>query len=230
MLLSRPEWSRQELLMLLGQEQPGVPVATLVSRLHTLKIKGVLHSVGRGCYTSLAPRPTFAPVLDSGTTRLLRQAQLALPTGAALCFSDTAWLNEFHNGPMLPSYRLLETSKVHLPALYEALLTHSRLVFLNPDSAAVLTYVHRHERAVVLRPLISEAPLTRTGSASTSPIEKLLVDTLAHRDLYLDYQVSLPGIFAQARQCYALNESRLRRYANRRDLWAEVQHLLQPET
>ncbi len=230
LLQSRPQWSRQELLALLGQEQPAVPAATLVSRLHALKSRGLLHSVGRGCYTALAPRPAFAPTLDSGTTRFLRLAHQALPAGAALCFSDTGWLNEFHAGAPLPSYRLLEASKAYLPALYEALQAHSRLVFLNPDAAAVLTYVHRHERAVVLRPLISEAPLAGAGATSTSPLEKLLVDALAHRDLYLDYQADLPGIFALARQRYALNESRLRRYANRRDLWAEVQHLFQPES
>jgi hypothetical protein len=226
LLLSRPQWSRQELLTLLSQEQPAVPAATLVSRLHALKSRGLLHSVGRGCYTALSPLPTFLPTLDSGTTRLLRLAHQALPAGAALCFSDTAWLNEFHAGAPLPSYRLLEAGKAYLPALYEALQAHSRLVFLNPDASAVLTYVHRHDRAVVLRPLISEAPLAGVGAASTSPLEKLLVDALAHRDLYIDYQAALPGIFAQARQRYALNESRLRRYANRRDLWAEVQHLL----
>jgi hypothetical protein len=228
-LLSRPQWSRQELLTLLSQAQPDVPAATLVSRLHTLKSRGVLHSVGRGCYTAAAPRPVFAPVLDNGAMRLMRQAQQALPTGAPVCFSDTAWLNELHQEAPLPSYRLIEANKSHLPALYEALGAHSRLVFLNPDAAAVLNYVHRHERAVVLRPLISEAPLSVAAGTCTSPLEKLLVDALAHRDLYLDYQLGLAGIFAFARQHYALNESRLRRYANRRDLWAEIQHLLYPE-
>ncbi|WP_319805332.1 DUF6577 family protein [Hymenobacter latericus] len=228
-LLSRPQWSRQELLTLLSQEQPDVPAATLVSRLHALKSRGILHSVGRGSYTAAPPRPVFSPSLDNGTARLVRQAQQALPAGASLCFSDTAWLNALHEEAPLPSYRLIEANKAHLPALYEALEVHSRLVFLNPDATAVLNYVHRHERAVVLRPLISEAPLAVTAGVCTSPLEKLLVDALAHRDLYLDYQLGLPGMFAFARQHFTLNESRLRRYANRRDLWAEIQHLLYPE-
>jgi len=224
-LVSKPEWSRQDLLELLQRTYPGLTTATLTWRIHDLKTRGLLHSVGRGCYSALTPLPVFTPTVDGSTSRLVRLAQQAAPE-ALLCISDTAWLNAMHEGPALPSYRLLETSKGHLDAVYNALQEHSRMVFLNPDTNAVVMYVHLHERAIVLRPLVSEAPLSTTNGITTSPIEKLLVDALAHADLYMDYQAELPKIFAYARRHYALNESRLRRYASRRDRWHEVENLL----
>ena len=231
LLRRRAEWSRADLLALLRAENPQLSLATLSWRIHNLKIRGLLHARRRGYYAAMSPAlPEFEPRLDSGNRRLLRFAQRALPaaTPATICLTDTAWLNYLRpHDPALPSYRLLEVPKAHLPALYDALLELSRFVFLAPPPADVLRYLLLHERAVVLRPLPSEAPLlTLPDGLTTSTLEKLLVDALAHADLFDHYQPHLAALFQHAAQHYALNISRLRRYARRRNLLSAVEPLL----
>ncbi|RTQ45462.1 hypothetical protein EJV47_25330 [Hymenobacter gummosus] len=226
-LQARPEWSRQQLLGLLQQEYPELTDATLTWRIHDLKSRGVLCSVGRGLYASHPARPEFMPALDSGSVRLYRTAQRAVP-GQVVCLADTAWLNQLRpEAPALPSFRLLEVAKPHLPAVYEALQELSRFTFLAPPAADVLRYVHLHERAVVLRPLVTEAPLLTTSEGCTiGSLEKQLVDALAHADLYAHYQDHLPDLYRYARQHFSLHESRLRRYARRRAQLPQVEALL----
>ena len=230
-LRRQPEWARAELLALLRDHFPGLSAATLAWRIHDLCQRGLLHAHGRGRYAAQPPRPEFVPALDAGTRRLLRQARLLLPPATPLCLTDTAALNQLRpvaaTAAPLPSYRLLEAPKAHLPALYAALLDHSRLVFLAPPPADVRRYVLLHERAVLLRPLPTEAPLlTLPGDFPTSPLEKLLVDALAHADLFDHCQPELPALFRYATQHFALNHSRLRRYARRRNLLAPIEQLL----
>lgn len=226
----QPEWSRAELLALLHGEFPDLSAATLVWRIHDLCQRSLLHTHSRGRYSVWPARPEFVPTLDAGGRRLLRQARQIILPGTPLCLTDTATLNQLrpHAAP-LPSYRLLEAPKAHLPALYTALLDHSRLVFLAPPPADVRRYVLLHERAVLLRPLPSEAPLlTLPGDITTSSLEKLLVDALAHADLFDHCQPELPALFHYATQHFALNDSRLRRYARRRNLLASIEPLLAP--
>jgi hypothetical protein len=230
-LRRRAEWSRAELLALLRAENPQLSLATLIWRIHDLKTRGLLQARSRGQYATMSSAlPEFEPLLDSGNRRLLRFAQRALPanTTALICLTDTAWLNRLRpSAPVLPSYRLLEAPKAHLPALYDALLELSRFVFLAPPPADVLRYLLLHERAVVLRPLPSEAPLlTLPDGLTTSSLEKLLVDALAHADLFDHYQSHLPALFQYAAQHYALHPSRLRRYARRRNLLPAIEPLL----
>ena len=208
-LRRQPEWSRVELLALLHNEFPNLSAATLVWRIHDLCHRGLLHTHSRGRYSVQPARPEFMPALDAGGRRLLRQARQVLPPGTPLCLTDTATLNQLR--------------------LYTALLEHSRLVFLAPPPADVRRYVLLHERAVLLRPLPSEAPLlTLPGDITTSSLEKLLVDALAHADLFDNCQAELPALFHYATQHFALNDSRLRRYARRRNLLASLEPLLAP--
>lgn len=132
-------------------------------------------------------------------------------------------MGEFVSASLSPTFILIEVEKAYLNAAYEALSELSRKVFLNPDADDVKRYVSTHDRAIVVRPLVSEAPTVDVRSVTASSLEKLLVDAVVYADLYAGLQSHLTDLFQKARDQYTLNESRLRRYARRRDRLSEIE-------
>lgn len=226
-LHEQPEWSKADLLTLLRIEFPDLSDATLTWRIHDLKSRGLLYSAGRGRYVLAAP-DSFAPAPSSGPLRMMTRLRTGLPD-IACCLSETSWLNTLLPteglAPKL-SFTLIEVEKAAIDTAFGLLLDFSRKVFLNPDATEVERFVRLHDRAVIVRPLVSEAPTTALNGIVVSSLEKILVDALVHTDLYADYQPLLPLLFNQARDRFNLNLDRLRRYARRRDKLDELNLLV----
>lgn len=222
-LHERPDWSKADLLTLLRAEFPDLSDATLTWRIHDLKSRGILYSAGRGLYVLEAP-DAFQPIPASGPLRMMARLRSGLPT-IAICLSETGWLNallpEGTTAPKL-SFTLIEVERASLDTAFGLLLDFSRKVFLNPDATEVERFVRLHDRAVIVRALVSEAPTMEISKTTVSSLEKLLVDALVHTDLYADYQPLLPLLMGQARDRFKLNLDRLRRYARRRDKLDEL--------
>lgn len=227
-LHEQPEWSKADLLRLLRAEFPDLSDATLTWRIHDLKSRGLLYSAGRGRYVLAAP-DSFAPTPSSGPLRMMTRLRTGLPN-AACCLSETSWLNTLltteGSAPTKLSFTLIEVDRADIDTAFGLLLDFSRKVFLNPDATEVVRFVRLHDRAVIVRPLISEAPTTGLNNITVSSLEKILVDALVHTDLYADYQLLLPLLFSQARDRFNLNLDRLRRYARRRDKLDELNLLV----
>ena len=225
-LACRHDWAKRELVALLQAEFPDAAEATLTWRIHDLKSRGLLHAAGRGQYTTQPAKPDYLPIITSGPLRLYQKATAVLPSGTARCLTDTAWLSELLGLSSPVSFILIETEKAQLNTVYDALVELSRKVFLNPDASDVQRYVSTHDRAVVLRPLVSEAPTNDMEGVIASSLEKLLVDAIVYTDLYANLQPHLPTLFYNVRSQFSLNESRIRRYARRRDRLNEIEPYL----
>ena len=214
------------MVALLQKEFPDAADATLTWRIFDLKSRGLLYHAGRGQYTTDTAKKEFCPVLGSGSLRYYGRAADAVGSGAICCFTDTAWVMDVAEQTIKPTFIVIEAEKSALPSIYDVLSELSRKVFLNPDAADVHTYVSTHDRAIVLRPLVSEAPTISVNGVVVSSLEKILVDAVAVAELYAGLQPNLTTLFQKARDHYALNESRLRRYARRRDRLDEVEPYL----
>lgn len=226
-LRQQPEWLTIDLIALLRAEFPDLSDATLTWRIHDLKSRGLLHSAGRGRYVLDIPN-TFAPSLSTGPLRMMNRLQAALPD-LAVCLSETQWLNGLLlDDTQIPklTFTLIEVEKARLETAFGLLQDFSRKVFLNPDATEVDRFVRLHDRAVIVRALVSEAPTIERNGTTISTLEKLIVDALVHTDLYADYQPLLPLLIGQARNHFTLNLDRLRRYARRRDKLDELNQLL----
>jgi len=80
---------------------------------------------------------------------------------------------------------------------------------------------------IILKPLISEAPLQPLDRYVTAPLEKILVDLLADQPLFFAYQEELEYIVHTAFDKFIINRDKLRRYARRRNRVEQVDQLLQ---
>ena len=81
--------------------------------------------------------------------------------------------------------------------------------------------------AVIIKPLVSEAPLQETDALTLPALEKILVDLVADAETFFFLQGhEMLNIFASALGKYTVNTDRLLRYAKRRNKKEQLQRIL----
>lgn len=90
--------------------------------------------------------------------------------------------------------------------------------YKTPTAQMAYDYVDVKKKIVIVKPLISQAPLTKQEGCRVPTLEKLLVDIRADKDFYYMQGVESSYMTDTARQMYAVNEQKLQRYANRRNV------------
>jgi hypothetical protein len=90
-------------------------------------------------------------------------------------------------------------------------------VFLNPSKDTLDKYANRIEPIVIIKNLITDAPLQEVEQVKVPSIEKILVDLIIDTELYAAYQGrDLDSIIENAFQYNTIKKDTLLRYADRR--------------
>ncbi len=216
--------SKGELLHWLEAVYPGVSEETLTWRIHELKSKGVLESPGRGMYR-LATRENFIPVFSNLPKRIAAMLAKELPL-VNFCIWETRWLNAWMELQPAYNWTLVEAEKDALDAIFNHLTGLSKKVFLQPDRTVMELYVLSLNEAVIIKPLVSEAPLMQEGKITTASPEKMLVDIVAEPEIFVAQQGELQHIFENMFSQILIHQNRLLRYARRRKREEQVLKLI----
>ena len=97
-------------------------------------------------------------------------------------------------------------------------------VFLNPSYEVFDNYVLEENNFIIVKSLISEAPLQKLTNLYTVTLEKMLVDIFCDKIVFSAYQGNeIKTIFSEAYKKYSINENKLFRYANRRGKKEQLQ-------
>ena len=99
-------------------------------------------------------------------------------------------------------------------------------VFLNPDEEIFTRYIQNLADVVIVKNLVSEAPLAEVQKIVIPALEKLLVDMLADTNLFSAQQSETEFIMKTAMEKFAINELKMKRYALRRNRENEVEKLI----
>lgn len=91
-------------------------------------------------------------------------------------------------------------------------------VYCCPDEQMAYDYVDVKKKIVVVKALVSQAPLARQEGYYVPTLEKLLVDIRKDKDFYYMQGIEASYMTDTARQMYVINEQKLRRYAKRRNV------------
>lgn len=90
-------------------------------------------------------------------------------------------------------------------------------VFLNPSKDILDKYSNKNEDMIIIKNLITDAPLQNVEQIKIPRIEKIIVDLIVDDKLYATYQGrDLDSIIENAFQYNTINEDTLFRYADRR--------------
>jgi hypothetical protein len=211
----KPVLSKKELVVVLRQHFPHWADQTVNWNIHKLKEDGILHHVARGMY-SLTPVVSFEPQLSNSLKRLHKRIKSEFPF-AKFCMWDSRWFNEFMRHQLFRYQVVIEVEEEVVNSAFHAISEFSKGVFLNPNAETYEHYVSNFDEAIIVKPLLSEAPVTEQNGFEIAPLEKLLVDMLTDKNLFAAQQSELDIIFDRAQEKYTLNKAKMKRYASRRN-------------
>lgn len=184
---------------------------TLRQYLYELKGRGVIYDAGYGWYSTIAQgfRIDTSPLTE--LVNLLAKKYPLLPFS---CWSTAQIQGYSHH---IPTWfvTLLYVDMDDVMSLFEFLRDENFNVFANPGKAETEKQFMIRDRTIVIRPLVTEGPVT--GYYAT--IEKLLVDLFVEKDrlMFMDgaeYQRVARNLLGSAR----INMAQMLRYARRREM------------
>jgi hypothetical protein len=210
-----------ELYSFLKMEFPDLAEKTISWKLNQLKAKGIIQHLSRGFY-SLIKKREYTPELSANLKKISGKVKKDLPF-VNMCIWDSRWFNEFMINQMFRYYIVVETEKDATESVFNLLTGFSKNVFLNPDAEIFSRYIVNHEEVIIVRPIISEAPLLEFDTIKVPSLEKLLIDCLIEKDLFAAQQDELDNIYKTIFQKYFINRNKIRRYARRRNQLTELE-------
>lgn len=177
--------------------------------------EGIIERTGYKKYSIRNSRTDYVPDLNEFIQKVYTLIKLKKPF-LKCCVWRTSALNEFTRHQTGRFWVMVEVEREGLEAVFDVLIDNFENVFLKPTDKEIDLYLAYQSEAIVIIPLISEAPTQEINQIETITIEKLLVDILSEEKLYQSAQSERSRIIFEANSKYTINMNKLLRYASRR--------------
>lgn len=217
---SRDKISREELLVLIKKDFTNWTDNTINIYLSILQKKGIIHSLSRGMY-ALGKEETFQPHLNNKLVKIASIINKTFPF-IEYCVWESAWLNDVMLHQTFKNFTIVEVEKIASEQVFNQLNNNFSNVFINPDEKTIERYIGALDYAIIIKNLNSEAPIQKWKNINVPTLEKILVDIIADEKLFSAQQGELEFIFKSAFDKYNINESKMKRYASRRNRVTEI--------
>jgi hypothetical protein len=208
--------TREELRRFYQTYEPRLKPSTFAWRIHDLKEKQLLTPVKQGIYM-LSGKPFFHPTIVPLLKKLGQTVHSHFPN-IAYCVWNTAWLSEWMIHQPGRFISLIEVEAATAESVFYGLKDQGYShVFLNPDARMLERYVYEERASIVIKTLVTKAPVTLENKIVVPTVEKMLVDLFIDRDLFAPFQgQELINIYNNIYRQHALNITTLLAYARRR--------------
>jgi len=219
-----------DIIIFYKQFDEDVKRATVDWRIHELVNKGVLHRMSRGLYSfSKKEGNEFIPEISRSLKYLSGKIYNQFPF-IDTCLWSTKWLNEFMLHQPFRFYTILEVEKEVMESVFYALKEQGREVFLDPSEEIINKYVVHANEPIIITRLTTEAPTQKINKVVTQTLEKLLVDIYCDTVIFAAQQgVELKRIYQTAFDKYNVNNTKMLRYASRRNKRTEIDNFIKSE-
>ncbi len=177
----------------------------------------LLFKLGRGIYTSRKHQLTdYTPRLRDKAIRIGKLISGAFSFIKISVF-DGQVLADFQHHISSNNLIYVEVERDAMESVFHWLKGEGCKVYLNPNKDFVYDNIDISKDAIIVKPLISESPLTEIRGILTPRIEKILVDVLCDDDLDYLHGSEWYYILEHVMNTYSVNRSTLLRYASRRN-------------
>ncbi len=208
-----------------ADQEPDIKRATVNWRIYDLVQKGVLKRIGRGIYT-IGNKKNFIPVQHTGQQEISSLIKKEFPL-INFCLWHSSLLNQFYHHIVAHDFMVVETERDVVDAVYYNLKDSYNNIFREPSRQVMEDFVFENSDSVIVKHLISEAPLQTVDLFQVPTIEKLLVDFLSDTNIFFFLQgMELVNVFKNVMESYTVNMDRLKRYARRRNREYEVKEII----
>ena len=222
---TKERFKTKEIVEFFKKNEPKISKTTTNWRIFSLVKKGILKRIGRGTFT-LRETKHFLPEITPEQKTLHKKIKKKFPF-LELCIWNTSSLNEFSIHQTNQHFQIIEVEKETTQSIFIYLKEQKKNVFLEPTKEVFERYVTDSKNVIIIKTLITEAPTLNIDNVKTSSLEKILVDIFCNEIIFSAYQGNeMKTIYKNAFSKYAINGSKLLRYANRRGKKEELQNYL----
>lgn len=194
----------------------GITRNTLSWHLSNLCRKGKLRRIGRGIYTAHFSN-TFQVKANAKARSLYNTLFRQFPLADFCIYGGGVITPLLHD--LTPNNSIyIETNREVAESVFNVLLPkYKGRLFLSPTKKIATTYIDFSRENIIVKPLVTESPLQFDGKVPVPTIEKLLVDTRVDPDFYFLHGYENLEMLRTAITHYDVNQTRLLRYADRRN-------------
>ncbi|MDD4206289.1 MAG: hypothetical protein PHH55_09465, partial [Candidatus Delongbacteria bacterium] len=213
---NRKSFSIKELNDYFIRINPDVKNGTLSWRVYDLISKGIITRIGRGIY-SLGSERKFVHSISNLQRKISNEIKRKFPY-AKYCIWNLSVIKEFLQHIFGINFLIVEVEREAVQSVYNSLKETNSNVFYEPKENLIEEYVINIRNPVILKNLVSEAPVTEQERVPVPDLEKILVDIFSDKELFYFIQGNEKfNIFRNAINKYTLNYDKLNRYAKRRN-------------
>ncbi|NLA23706.1 MAG: type IV toxin-antitoxin system AbiEi family antitoxin domain-containing protein [Bacteroidales bacterium] len=192
-----------------------LPQTTLNWRVYYLVQKGILERLGRGVFR-IGKNHIFVPEITPQQKSIYNKVSSIFPF-SLFSIWNTSIINEFSQHQSNSNITFVEVEKESLQSVFYKLKETKNNVFIEPTNDIIDNYISNTKNPIIVKMLITEAPLQKVNTITTITIEKLLVDLFCEKELFYTFQgKELRTIIEESFSKYSVNQNKMMRYANRR--------------
>lgn len=217
--------SVQDLIQFYQRFEKDIRRSTVDWRIYELNKEGVLHRIARGVY-SLSRTNSYIPEITRSQKLLFNSIKKQFPF-VKICIWSTKWLNEFMLHQPGRFYTIIEIERDVMESVFYELKEQGKDVYLDPSEDVLDKYIINKKDPIIITSLTTEAPLQTINNVSTTTLEKMLVDLVCNEILFAAQQgAELERIYITALDKYTISNTKLLRYASRRNRKHEIDRLI----
>lgn len=221
----RESFTTSDVFDYFAQTDPGIKRTTANWRTYELVRQDSLKRIGRGMF-ALGHADCFLPHLTKKQQAISGRIKKQFPLITFCCWHTSA-LKEFFQHVAVYDFLLVEAEREAVDAVFHFVKETHKNTFKEPSRVIIENFVLDGRDAVIVKSLVSEAPLQEANASTLPTIEKILVDLVADSEIFFFLQGhELLNIFESALGKYTVNTDRLLRYAKRRNKKEELQKIL----
>ena len=210
---NRPQFSVDDLISSVAK---GIERNTLSWHLSNLCKLGKLRRIGRGLYSTQIK--TAYHVKASKKVRSLYHSLHKDFPFADFCLYDGSLLTPLLHDLSPNSTIYVETNRDVMESVFNRLSEkYQGRLFLAPTKEMTSKYIDLSQENIIIKPLITESPLTEDNGVPMPTLEKILVDTRVDADFFYLHGYENMEMLRTAISHYDVNRTRLLRYADRRN-------------
>ena len=176
----------------------------------------IIQRTGYGKYALWERENHYVPQLGDFEKEIYQLVKKEKPLLETCVWRDSI-INEFTLHQPGIFFIFMEIERIGVDAVFDLLRDNYPNVYKQPTAEVFDNYVTYQNNAIIVIPLISEAPLIKVDDVTTISLEKLLVDLVRETKLHEAVQgAELTYVFREAINKYDINKTKLLRYASRR--------------
>lgn len=198
-------------------EYDGINRTTLLCMLSRLVREGELVRKTRGVYARRTPSSSFQVVLKEQERAICSLIRKSLPL-ISYCIYNGETLAPLQHHVFQNNATYIEVERDAVETVFHICKDSGFESYKSPSKEMTKDYIDLGKPVVIVKPLVTESPLTQNDGVMVPTLEKLLVDLCKDEDFFFLQGVEETYILENARSLYDINESRLKRYAKRRNM------------